>query len=108
MPLETVSKFVTFIKNLSLPNINFTKVGYFAGYIVFGIVQILLEIYLTKGAATLERIFAKGAEALKGIVKKSAGTADDIFAALSHLIKQIDKGADHFAAYVQKIINGRK
>lgn len=105
LPLETLSKFVTFIQNISFPNINFTKVGYFGGYIVFGIVQIALEILFTKGAATLERIFARGAIALKGVVKKAAGFADDVFAALSHLIKQIEKGADNFAAYISKIID---
>jgi predicted double-glycine peptidase len=105
LPLETLSKFVTFIQNISLPNINFTKVGYFGGYIVFGIVQIALEILFTKGTATLERIFAKGASIIQGGIKRVLRFGDDVFAALSFLIKQIEKGADNFAAYISKIID---
>jgi hypothetical protein len=89
LPLDSFLKLISLIQNISLPNVNFCKIAYFSGYILFGIVQIILEILFTGGSATLERLFAKGMESIKGFIKKAANLADDVFVLKTYLIDQI-------------------
>ena len=104
LPLEMLSKFITLAKSINI-TFNGSKIAYFTGYIIFAIVQILLEILFTGGSATAERLFAKAGSSVKNVLKKAGNLVDDVFAALTHLIDQIKKGANNFAAYVKKIID---
>ncbi|TDP60089.1 hypothetical protein [Flavobacterium dankookense] len=104
LPLEMLSKFIALTKSINI-TFNGSKIAYFTGYIIFAIVQILLEIIFTGGSATVERLFAKAGSSVKNVLKKASNLVDDVFEALSHLIDQIKKGANNFAAYVKKIID---
>ncbi len=101
--VESMVKLVDFCKNLGISNTSLCKIAYFSGYVLFGIVQIVLEILFTGGSATLERMFAKGTQAVEGFVKKAANFTDDVFAALGRLIKLIKSGAENFAQFIRKI-----
>lgn len=105
LPIEVLAKFMAFLTNLALPSVNLSKIYYFSGYVLLGIVQIVLEIIFTGGSVSIERLFTKSAEIIKGFVKKAGSFADDVFRALDKLISIIKKGADNFASFIRQIFD---
>ena len=53
----------------------------------------------------MERIFAKGANIIKGIAKKAVGFADDVLQSLDNLISLIKKGSQSFASFIRQVLD---
>ncbi|HEX8574723.1 MAG TPA: zincin-like metallopeptidase toxin domain-containing protein [Flavobacterium sp.] len=105
LPIEFLLNFNSFLLNLKLPSVNLSKIAYFSGYVLLGILQIVLEIIFTGGSISIERLFAKSAQIINGFIKKAGSFADDVFRALDKLISLIKKGADHLASFIRQVLD---
>src|SRR5690606_3090867 len=96
-------RILNFVKSLSLSNINFSAAAYYIGYVIFGIVEIIIGIIFTGGSATVAKLFKTGADVMNKAVKTAMSIADDLLGMLRYLMRLFEKGVDEVVAFFKKI-----
>ena len=96
-------KIINFVKSLDLTNINFSAVAYYTGYVIFGIVEIIIGILFTGGSATITKLFKTGGDVMNKSVKAAMSVADDLLGMLRYLMRLFEKGVDEVVAFFKKI-----